>query len=147
MFIVLNEVGQVVAWQLTSSTSIDEVSSMLLELKCRILQPITVYVENCCQLRPKLIELFRQDVTDSLDIFHAVQRLVRFMSKRHPMFNRCLRDLKLVFRSSSDIGKSRRKPTPDSNQIIMNLDNFVKKWQDCEINGWMLFNKKNTCSD
>ena len=142
MFIVLNEVGQVVTWQLTSSTSIDEVSSMLLELKCQILHPITVYVDNCCQLRPKLIELFGQDVTVSLDIFHAVQRLVRVMLKRHPMLNHGLRDLKLVFRSSSDTGKSRRKPTPDSNQIIMNLDKFVKKWQDCEINGWILFNKK-----
>ena len=42
MFIVLNEVGPVVARQLTSSTSVDEVSSLLLELKCRISQPITV---------------------------------------------------------------------------------------------------------
>ena len=36
VFIVLNKVSQVVAWQLTSSTSMDEVSSMLLEFKCRL---------------------------------------------------------------------------------------------------------------
>lgn len=142
VFIVLNEIGQVVAWQLTSSTSIDEVAFMLSELKSRIHQPVTVFVDNCCQQRSKLTQIFGEDITVSLDIFHAIQRLVKVMPKKHPMFNYCLRDLRLVFRRSSDIGNSRQKPTPDNDELISNLDNFVKKWKNIELNGWKLFNQK-----
>ena len=139
VFIVLNEFGQVVAWQLTSSTSIDEVSFMLSELKSCMHQPVTVFVDNCCQQISKLKEILGEEITVRLDIFHAIQRIVRVMPKKHPMFTYCLRDLRLVFRKPSDIGNSRQKPTPNSDQIISNLDSFVKKW--CNI-GWKVFNEK-----
>jgi len=77
IFIVLNKVGLVNAWQFTKSTSLDEVRSLLLMLKERITdiekQNFTIYVDNCFQCAAKLKGIFGDDITVKLDIFHAVQ--------------------------------------------------------------------------
>jgi hypothetical protein len=53
LFIVLNNIGQVIAWQFTRTTSFDECEDLLLALKARctqLEQPVLeVYVDNCCQ--------------------------------------------------------------------------------------------------
>ena len=53
-FIVMNEGGQVLALQFTSSTSIDEVTDLLKNLQSRLKNtwatPGKVFVDNCCQL-------------------------------------------------------------------------------------------------
>lgn len=57
ILIVLNEKGEVVTWQLTNSTSFDEISQVLSALKKRTVNcqdGITIYVDNCCQVRNKL---------------------------------------------------------------------------------------------
>lgn len=46
VFIVLNDVGQVVSWQFTSSTSFDEIKALLSDLKTRLSEPITVFVAS-----------------------------------------------------------------------------------------------------
>ncbi len=57
----MNHCGQVAAWQLTRSTSIDECESLLISIKERIQsqqdtenEQIEVYVDNCCSIRGKL---------------------------------------------------------------------------------------------
>lgn len=74
IFIVLNELGQVVTWQLTNSTSFDEVELLLSILKERIEQdtPLVVYVDNCCQKKNKIQKLLGNNTIIKLDVFHAV---------------------------------------------------------------------------
>jgi hypothetical protein len=71
-----------------------------------------------------------------LDLFHAVQRITRTISKRHPFFYQCMADLKLVFRRPDDIGSTRRLSTPDPNAISTNLDSFMRKWEMCTHGEW-----------
>ena len=137
IFIVLNDVGQIVMWQFTKTTGFDEVTPMLTTLVMRINQPIKIYVDNCCQQRAKLKQIFGQETIVNLDLFHAVQRLTRVMPKRHPMYSCCINDLKLIFRSSGDMGKKRQCCTPNDAQLLQNIE---KKWSNYEYNGWRLFN-------
>lgn len=113
VFIALNEIGQIVAWTFTSTTSIDEVRPLLENLHNRLretwLPPYHIFVDNCCSQRPKLKEIFGPQTVVSLDIFHATQRVTRKLSKRHPFFSQCSNDLKLVWRSPTDLGKKEKK--------------------------------------
>ena len=87
LFIVLNHIGQVIPWQFTQSTSTDETKDLLLRLVQRLHnQETTVFVDNCCTVRNKLQELFGQNTSIKLNIFHAVQRITRVLSKRHPLY-------------------------------------------------------------
>lgn len=139
------ELGQVICWQLTKSTSIDEVSSLLKKMKDRLspdsLKDMLIFVDNCCSLKGKLAHLFGPDISIKLDLFHAVQRLTRHMPKRHPYHCQCMKDLKLVFRDPTDLGACRTKPTPAPDQIIANLDDhFIEKWKNCLAGDWTLLN-------
>ena len=54
VFVALNEEGEVITWQLTNSTSFDEITLLLSSLHNRIDIPqngaLTVYVDNCCHV-------------------------------------------------------------------------------------------------
>lgn len=80
VFIAMNEHGQVVAWQFTSSTSLDEVKPQLQSLQeCMTLSclpPFNIFVNTCCSQRNKLQEFFGEDATVRLNIFHAVQHIM-----------------------------------------------------------------------
>lgn len=149
ILMVLNEDGQVLAWQLTNSTSLSEVLPLLHELKERIDLPanmkLTIYVDNCCQVRKKLHEVFGNDTLVKLDVFHAVQRITRAMSKRHAFFHSCMHDVRMLFRNPTDIGKKRTMSTPDSTLMLSNLDNFVLKWKNVEHNGRKILTDKVIC--
>lgn len=138
----MNEVGQVIAWQLTKSTSIDEVHNLLqnvagrLHLESSTLFPI--YVDNCCLLRQKLLHSIGPNIVIKLDLFHAVQRITKTLPKRHPFFHQCVDELKLVFRQTNDLGRKRTAPTPDAECISKNIDDFVKKWDKCLHQEWKL---------
>ena len=96
-FIVMNEVGHIMAWQFTKTTSIDEVNSLLKGVSRRIQienHPL-ILVDNCCLLRNKLKDIFGESVIVKLDIFHAIQRISRKLSKKHPMYSLIITDLKL----------------------------------------------------
>ena len=90
LFIVLNNIGQVIAWQFTRTTSIDECEDLLFALKdrcTRLGQPVMeVYVDNCCQSRNKLQLIFGQDTRVCLDIFHAAQRITKTIYQNAILF-------------------------------------------------------------
>ena len=132
IFIVLNEEGVVVSWQFTKSTSLEEVKPLLLALKERIElpehTPLTIYVDNCCQVRRQLKEIFGNDVLVKLDLFHAIQRITRSMSKQHTLFLSCVHDFKMSLRNSVDLGKRRTMNTPDSGAINRNIEQLMSAW-------------------
>jgi len=75
IFIVLNKAGQVIAWQFTKTTSIDEVQSILSNLKQQITKKFHNLCRQLCQFEVKLKAIFGDNITIKLDIFHAVQRV------------------------------------------------------------------------
>ena len=81
------------AWQFTKSTSLEEVKP-LPALKERIElpedKPLTVYVDDCYQVRRQIKDIFGSDVLVKVDLFHAVQRVSRSMSNRHTLFLSCI---------------------------------------------------------
>ena len=111
VLVALNEKGQAVTWQLTNSTTLDEVSKLLSDLKDRISVPqnstLTVYVDNCYHVRKKIQNIFGTNTVVKLAVFHTVQRITRTMSKRHAFFYVCMHDLRMVFRHPADVGKKR----------------------------------------
>ncbi len=141
VFICMNGIGQIVGWQFTATTSIDEVHALLMHIKSRM-QPegkkIEVFVDNCCSVRNKLQEIFGNDALIKLDVFHAIQRITRKLPKRHPFFRQCKNELKLVVRNPSDIGEDRKQDTTTPKQMIENLHDFETKWTTCNKNGWYI---------
>ena len=109
LFSVLNNIGQVITWQLTKSSSIiDECNDLLSELKERMLlqetQLTELHVDNCCNIREKVQELLGRHIRVCLDIFHATQRITRVIQKRHPLCKQVMKDVKLLFRDPGDKG-------------------------------------------
>ena len=132
IFIVLNEEGVVVAWQFTKTTSLEEEKSLLLSLKKILELPsLIVYVDNCCQVRRQLQEIFGHDV---LVKFHTVQRVSRAMCKQHTFYLPCIHDFRLSLRNSVDRGKRRLMHTPDADVINRNIERFINIWSKTEIN-------------
>ena len=78
LFCILNELGQVIQWQLTSTESFDEVRHMFVDLKERFqkegIMLEGVYIDNCCKWRT-LINNALPEVPVKFDLFHAVQKL------------------------------------------------------------------------
>lgn len=108
VFLVLNNQGQVLTWQLTNSTSLDEVTPLLNHLKDRMqCNILTIYVDNCCHVRQKLQQIFGNNTVIKLDIFHAVQRVTRALPKRHTLFYQCMREFRMVFRYQTDVSKKK----------------------------------------
>jgi hypothetical protein len=114
-FIVLNEKGQVLSWQLTTSTSLDEVEQLLCNLKCRhenAGKPISyICIDNCCQVREKLTKIFGK-VTIILDLFHAIQRVTKKISSRYEYSTDCSNEFSKCFRTPGDSGFARTASTP-----------------------------------
>ena len=62
------------------------------------------FVDTCCSLRSKLQSIFGPQLKVYLDLFHAVQRISKHISKRHTYQRKILKSLQLVFREPSDQG-------------------------------------------
>ena len=116
LFIVLNNIGQVMAWQLTQSTSTDEAKDLLASLVERL----------------KITELSSKQC----------MWITRVLSKRHPLYTQIIKDIKLLFRDPNDTGKDRTLPTPTSDILSQNLDAFITKWKGAEILGSYILNDK-----
>ena len=133
MFLVFNENGQIVSWQFTKGNGFDHVRNLLHNVKKRNQEMNsevrTIFIDNCCQWRQK-IKVFGPDVTVLLDIFHAVQRVTRKMPKKHPFYSICVQDFRLVFWLPGDYGPIRTKATPQSFQLLENINSFVQRWKD-----------------
>ena len=134
LFLVMNGVGKIVTWQFTKGTYFTLVEQVLRDLNIRSEQQQckikTVYIDNCCSLRKKIQSALGNDISVKLDIFHAVQRIVRTLPKRHECFYKCLERLRLVFRTDGDSNKKRTSNTPSPDIMLRNMEQFVKEWKD-----------------
>jgi hypothetical protein len=101
VFCILNEIGQVMQWQFTSSDGFSEVRAMFESLRERFsksgCQLSGIFVDNCCKWRESLNYIFK-DVPVKLDLFHAVQRVVREVPKRITVCRDIANDFGVVFR-------------------------------------------------
>ena len=142
LFIIQNELGEVLFWQLTKGTSYsvveDGFDGLSKRLKAVSEQLEVVIIDNCCTWKKKLSSTFGNEIKIKLDLFHAVQRITKAVSKRNPHFYSFVQDLRLVFRKQGDCGPTRTKATPSPAIISSNLDVFCAKW--AEISSAMLSN-------
>ena len=106
LFIVMNNDGKILTWQLTNGTSFEQIRTLLedLQIRChRQGQKIqNVYVDDCCKLRTKIKSVFGPETTVKLDVFHAVQRMTRTIHQRHSLFHECVSKFRNVFREDGD---------------------------------------------
>ena len=132
VFCILNENGQVVKWCFTKGTSFDKVTTLFSELKNRLINREmklhTVYVDNCCHVRKKIQSIFGQDTKVKLDLFHAVQRVLKAVSNRNPLYTRFLKELRHCFRQPNDCAKERNMNTPTAQEVSLNLRQFKERW-------------------
>ena len=139
-------VGQVIAWQLTKTTSIDECKELLCVLRNRQLSHGTaieeVYTDNCCTIKAKLHSIFGPNVHAYVDIFHAAQKKTKTITKRHPLCKLVMKDMQMLFRDPRDRGHQRNSPIPSIDVLLKNLDFFCTKWGEAEVNGWKIFSNK-----
>ena len=128
LFIVFNEEGAVVAWELTNSISQDEIEPELNEVKFKLKnnQISYIYTDTCCGFK-KVYEQCFPGVSIKLDLFHATQRITKTLpdkkSREAIDFLRCFG---LVFRNSFDTGDTRNQITEDPATITRNIDNFMR---------------------
>ena len=131
-FIVVNENGQVLCWQLTKSNSLNEVKTLLHNLKRRhesAGKPISyICFDNCCQVRAKLAEIFGSNVTVALDLFHAIQCTTRKISVKYEHSSACMDEFAKCFRATGDWGTSRTVSTPEPAIIEQNILSWIDKW-------------------
>lgn len=132
LFIIQNERGQILFWQLTMGTAYGSINDGMVSLKSRMSTSLKslkmIIIDNCCMWRKKLHESFGSGVEVKLDLFHAVKRVTTALSKRHPYFYPAMQDFRLVFRRSGDCGIHRTKSTPPPSVIHKNIDQFFSKW-------------------
>ncbi len=76
-----------------------------------------------------LQSMFGMQVQVKLDIFHAVQRITRTISKAAPFYRVILNDLRTVFRAAGDIGLKRSLPTPEPTEIAEKMETFAARWK------------------
>ena len=149
LFMVLNEVGVVTAWQLTKGTKFEAIQDLLIRLKSRMDRKETKVemfcIDNCCQWRNLLNEIF-PDTQIKLDIFHALQRIVSKIPKRKGtsmqqrlLRNQLLKSLRLILREPCDSGDKRLKETPSPGVILTNIKNFRKQWASVKCEGKLIF--------
>ena len=104
-------------------------------------QPIEcIYVDDCCKVWNILQTIFGDKVEVKLDIFHAVQRITRTLSKRHSLYFQCISELRNVFHEFEDIHEERQVSTPPPEVMGVKMDNFIGKWKDaCNSYGYPIF--------
>ena len=73
-----------------------------------------------------------------LDIYHAIQRPLKKISKKHPYRSDFSKELGLIIRQGDDIGDQRKKMTPQPEEINKNIDRFLQKWEQIEYKGWFI---------
>ena len=134
LFIVLNELGQVLTYKLTKGTAMNKVEDILKNLKCRLEQQgtmcHTIFVDNCCTVRGKFTEIF-PDALIKLDLFHAIQRVTSKVPKdrKHYLSPSFINDFRMIFRADGDQGVTREMDTPDEGTLMSNLEKFAERWR------------------
>jgi len=135
LYIVSNEVGQVLTYKLTKGTAMSRVEDILKNLKCRFDQQKatcdTIFVDDCCKVRSKLQQIF-PNMAVKLDLFHAIQRVTSKVPKdrKHYLSSSFIDDFKMIFRAHADQGETRKMETPDEHTIMTNLERLTERWKD-----------------
>lgn len=130
LYIVINENRHIVGWRLTRTTAFEEVRDLLEDLKNVFTEDLEmVIVDDCCKVRAKYESIF-PNVNIKLDVFHAVQRIVKTFPKGTEASKQISKDFGLIFRRDGDCGDSRQQSTPDPDVIERNLNNFIVRWQE-----------------
>ena len=100
---MISEHGQVLSWQLTKRTTFYHIKTLLSDLLEQPQQQIhTVYIDECCKLRAKIKSVLGPNVAVKLDLFHAVQRITKTLSKKHGLIQQCMIDLRRVTAKRGD---------------------------------------------
>lgn len=132
VFFVINCEGKILSWKFTKGTSFQQVEGVLSSIRRRAHNQGNMiklfYIDNCCQWKNKLQGLFGRELLVKLDLFHAIQRITKKISKRHQFYGNCVNDLCLVFREKNDQGAKRTKGTPKPTTLLHQLNKFVQKW-------------------
>ena len=133
LFIVMNELGEVMSWQLTRTESTAEVKELLtlLNYRCKS-RNVTVHsiiLDNCCQWQAFLQGVFGVSINVKLDLFHAVQRISRTLSKNDKYYSQFLSELRMMFRFPGDLSKNRSMPTPTTSVLLENYQAFCERWK------------------
>ena len=68
-------------------------------------------------------------VSVKLNLFHAIQRITKTLSKKHSHNQQFIQDLRLVFQCTGDYEISRLFNTPSIEIIQKNMENFVTNWE------------------
>ena len=138
MFIVMNEEDYVKSYQFTKGTALNQVTNLLKDLQGQG-DPKLIMVDNCCQLKNQVLSIFpRAEV--KLDLFHAVQRLVKTISKKHYFCTEFSRRVGAIFRSPEDLDEDRKMPTPSPTQLLKNIKKFLEEWDDVNYKSWKIVN-------
>lgn len=161
LFCVLNSHGQVLTWKLTTSVKFEHCQDVLTALHQRLQQQHKhvqqFIVDICCGWRRKLQSVFGSNLKVLLDLFHAIQRVLIKIPKRHKLRPLCTEDFRLVFRDPADKGLTRTMATPAPGKHCTNvspldiacnalcslhldvlerqLDEFLQRWQDQQHDG------------
>ena len=138
LFLVLNESGQVLAWQLTRGTSFKQVYTLIKNVYYRDTEKTKeIYIDNCCLWRKKLQFIFGTSVRIKLDLFHAIKRFTKELPKYSTskvLRKQCKEDFRLIFRENNDFGKDRLKAMPTKEKMIEKLEHFRRAWLGVEHN-------------
>ena len=141
ILIVLTEKGFVKCFHFSKGTSSKKNTNLFKELASENSSPDYVFVYNFCSVKNILLSFF-PNTSIKLDLFHAVKRLTHDMLKKHPFFIEAGKEIGLIFRESGDFGEVRKKPTPQKEIILNNLELFFDKWKSVQYKDWKLINLK-----
>eukprot|EP00794_Sanderia_malayensis_P001927 gene1927-2189_t len=125
-------------WRLTRSTSHEEVKDLLENIKLRLdakgIILDCINVDKCCGAGGEskfYKEIFGSDVPIKLDIFHAVQRIIRPVLTKYSIEKKQFgKEFGLIFRYDGDTDKTRKRETPPPSVILNNLDIFLQRWRN-----------------
>lgn len=70
------------------------------------------------------------NVNVKLDVFHAVQRIVKTIPKETEVSKQISKDFGLIFCNDGDCGENRDHLTSEPEIIERNLNNFIKRWSE-----------------
>ena len=88
-----------------------------------------IVIDNCCQWKKLLKEVFGENTTIKLDPLHAVKRITEEVNIKFGQ--KIVEDLQKCLRASSDEGKV----SPDHETMKQKQVNFVAKWKSMEHEG------------
>lgn len=136
VFAVMNERGQVIAWQVTKGTSITDVALLLENVNQRLIKQGTdiklILMPECCNHKQFVTSIFGPNFEVKMDPNFAHQRLQKKLKIRkedQDHATTCMQDFSLVFIKSTDLSSERKEETPSSDIILDNYISFMSQWK------------------